>query len=768
MRIVHVAPDFYPVPPSNYGGIERMIFSLIEESVKYGHEVFLYAHKDSKTSATLIPYQHGFGNPQQIAEFVKETLPDHIDIIHDHTHLSVIGRQKLHIPTICTIHDSLNNDIEFPVYLSKRALEFIGENKGFFIYNGIDLKEYEVTVEKDDYLLFLGVLNWHKGIHHALDIAEKTKQKLIIAGPIFNWEYFHSHVEQRIAMMENVEYIGEVGGKERLNLLQKAKCLLFPTSWEEPFGLVMVEAMACGTPVVALKNGAVPEVLNGFADMICETTDEMAVRLQRPFPDPYQLREYVSVRFSKETMTNNYLSLYEKVLNKKKKENIPNIFQFSDLYEKANRYKELQIDEAARHCFNQLLSSDDASIEEKLAACDQAADMYYQLGNDEMEREFIYKSFEFDTPRAEFCCRLGYQFLQRNKIDQAIYWYTQATKLTQPQNPGKFYYEACWTWLPYIQLCICYFKKGEYALSYQCNEQARLLNPDYENIINNKKLLEDLLLPSPSVEETEFIETNLNNIDGMPFKMRLQTPGLIEETLIHSGSWEPNLVGFLRPFLTEGDLVLDIGANIGYHSLHFASLLPKVDCISFEPHPIIYEQLTDNIRINQFSNINAYQVAVGDVSGTTSFFMQDEKAYNRGMSAIEYYQGIGAEFTKIEVKKIAIDDFLSKEMQKRVKIIKIDTQGFEYQVISGAKNTIEKSRPIIIAELHDNTSKDPQNILSILTGYKVFKFQPWSGEICTIDGPDPKDFRDDYLYVPEYLQSAFYRIAVGGQLSTLR
>ena len=129
---------------------------------------------------------------------------------------------------------------------------------GFFVYNGIDLNEYQFSDVKEDYLLFLGLLNWHKGINYAIDVAEKTNQKLIIAGPIFNWTYYTKEIEPRIKNNPNIQYVGEVGGQQKQDLLKKAKCFLFPTSWEEPFGLVMIEAMACGTPVLAFPNGAVP------------------------------------------------------------------------------------------------------------------------------------------------------------------------------------------------------------------------------------------------------------------------------------------------------------------------------------------------------------------------------------------------------------------------------------------------------------------------------------------------------------------------------
>lgn len=315
LKIVQVAPDVYPVPPENYGGIEAVVYELTEELVKQGHDVYLFAPKVSKTSAKLIPYIHNSkGDYNQIVDFVLKNLPEGVDIIHDHTLVSALGRKDLNIPTVCTIHGTINYKVKYPVFVSKRAREVIGGNHGFYVYNGLNLKEYEFLEDKQDYMLYLGRLDKIKGLDIALDIADKTKKKLVIAGPVHDFNYYSKVVEPRIKNNSRIEYIGSVGGKKKQEILKHASCLLFPTSWEEPFGLVMIEAMACGTPVLALSNGAVPEVLKGFPQLICKSAEEMIQKVEASnFPHPNSLREYVLNNFTTENMAAGYLEIYRKL-----------------------------------------------------------------------------------------------------------------------------------------------------------------------------------------------------------------------------------------------------------------------------------------------------------------------------------------------------------------------------------------------------------------------------------------------------------------------
>ncbi len=317
LRIVQVSPDAITVPPKDYGGIERVIYDLTEELTRQGHEVFLYAKQGSRSSASLIPYPHQDSNIQAVAEFVSSSLPEGVDVIHDHTHASVIDKLGLDIPVVNTIHDSRKNTAENPVYLCRKALHDVGESIGFYAYNGINMDDYEFSGEKKDYLLFIGLLYSHKGINYAMDVAEKTGKKLVIAGPIYKLDYYKSEIEPRLLKNPNFRYVGSVGGNVRQLLLKYAECMLFPTIWEEPFGLVMIEAMACGTPVLAFGNGAVPEVLSGLPGLICKDTEEMAYKVLNPsYPDPATLRKYVEEHFSSGKMAESYLQIYGEVMKK--------------------------------------------------------------------------------------------------------------------------------------------------------------------------------------------------------------------------------------------------------------------------------------------------------------------------------------------------------------------------------------------------------------------------------------------------------------------
>ncbi len=317
LRIAQVAPDYYPVPPKNYGGIERVVYDLTEELVEMGNEVYLFAPKGS-SSAKIINYQHNSVSPKEIAEFVKRNLPPDIDIIHDHTHASVVGRLNLDIPTICTIHTPVNNPVKYPVYVSKSAREIHAGGNGYYVYNGINPNDFEYSEIKDDFVLYMGMLAWYKGIVHALEAVEKTGDKLILAGPIFDMDYYQREIEPMIKANPNVKYIGEVGGKRRAELLRNAKCLLLPTVCNEPFGLIMVEAMVSGTPILALSNGAVPEVLHVFPELICNTPVEMTEKLKRQeFPDPKEMRSYALANFTRDKMAKEYLKIYNELINSK-------------------------------------------------------------------------------------------------------------------------------------------------------------------------------------------------------------------------------------------------------------------------------------------------------------------------------------------------------------------------------------------------------------------------------------------------------------------
>ncbi|MFD1956041.1 glycosyltransferase family 4 protein [Paenibacillus thailandensis] len=317
LRIVQVVsnvPNAYPLPPFNQGGTEKVVYDLTEELVKLGHTVYLYAAQGSSSSAHLIPYPKDL-KEKNIGAFVAATLPDDIDIIHDHTFSSSMKTAALSTPVITSHHIPVRHQGFNPVYVSRNALRVHGQNNGRFVYNGINIEEYEYSEDKRDYLLFMGRIMKEKGVHHAIYVAEKANLPLKIAGPIKDLEYFNKELKPKITSLPNIEYIGAVGGALKQSLLKHAKYLLFPSLWEEPFGLTMIEAMACGTPVLALANGAVPEVLAGFPDLICHSPDEMFVKTIWDIPPrPRDLRDYVAQHFSSSRMAEEYEKLYRDII----------------------------------------------------------------------------------------------------------------------------------------------------------------------------------------------------------------------------------------------------------------------------------------------------------------------------------------------------------------------------------------------------------------------------------------------------------------------
>ncbi|WP_410514552.1 glycosyltransferase [Paenibacillus sp. BR2-3] len=311
MRIVQVVPNIIPIPGS--GGIERVAFLLSNELVKRGHEVYVYALAGSSSNAVIIPYGHRGFFKHNIKDFVIHTLPDDVDVIHDHTHDLVIGRENLNVPTVSTIHTEwgLSIPLKFPVYVTKTKLMMSTNNShGAYVHNGIDLNGYALEKNKDDYLLFLGRIDREKGVRDAVRLAEQTGMRTIIAGPVWDQELY-GEIYPRMEKAPNISYVGEVHGMEKQNLLMNAKWLLFPTACEEQFGLVLVEALACGTSVAAYGRGAVPEVLQGLPQFICDNFDDMKRLIEGLSPfSPQELREYVSLRYTKEKMTDEYLELY--------------------------------------------------------------------------------------------------------------------------------------------------------------------------------------------------------------------------------------------------------------------------------------------------------------------------------------------------------------------------------------------------------------------------------------------------------------------------
>jgi glycosyltransferase involved in cell wall biosynthesis len=308
------------LPPPKDGGTERIVYELSEEIAKRGHELILYARGGSRSSGTVFSYPYDSFDDGTIARYVQNTLPPNVDIIHDHTFSSSMNGLSTDVPIVSTRHIPYVTDATHPVYVSNNALQSIGTGKGVYIYNGISPEAYEFNETKQDYLFFMGRIVPSKGVSQAIDVAEQTDSRLIIAGPKHDVGYFNRYIAPRLSRNKKLSYVEAVGGQLRQDLLKNARCVLFPVQWNEPFGLVMIESLACGTPVLALNKGSVKEVLHGLPQYICETTYEMArkIRYVHDMYTPRQLRNYVSENFHINQMADSYLKYYKKVISGKK------------------------------------------------------------------------------------------------------------------------------------------------------------------------------------------------------------------------------------------------------------------------------------------------------------------------------------------------------------------------------------------------------------------------------------------------------------------
>lgn len=339
MKIAQIILPWISLPPQSYGGTERIVYTLTEELVKRGHDVTLFAAGDSKTSAKLdflFPVSLGLQgnvksalttsfNPLRHTSYAFSKAGE-FDIIHSHAqYLGLPFSSMVKTPTVHTFHRVYQGtDDEVGLVTQYKEQNFVsisnsqrdlGLNFVATVYNGIPVEDYEFSGKPGDYLFWTGRMLPKKGILESIDIARKFGMKLKIAGVVTDGEFFEKNINPHIDGV-HIEYLGELTQKEMGNLYKGAYATLFPISWREPFGLVMVESMACGTPVVAYRQGAVSEVLEeGKAGFIVETIDEAVAALQNiPNITRSDCRRRVEEHFSVAKMTDGYERVYQKVL----------------------------------------------------------------------------------------------------------------------------------------------------------------------------------------------------------------------------------------------------------------------------------------------------------------------------------------------------------------------------------------------------------------------------------------------------------------------
>jgi glycosyltransferase involved in cell wall biosynthesis len=336
MRIAVVAPCWFPVPPLGYGGIEWVVSLLADGLVDSGHDVTLFASGDSHTKANLA-YVHATAPSEWIGRSFWELRhvlhclerADEFDVINDHSGppAATLGA-IVDTPVVHTVHGPLEGEPgllydQIAAVAPDTALVSLSMNQRkprpnlnwiANCPNALDLSVYPFRPYRGDYLLFLGRLSPDKGAHRAVAVAMEAGLPLKIAGKMREpkeREYFAEFVEPHLG--DGIEWLGEVSHGQKVELLQHARATLFPIEWEEPFGLVMIESMACGTPVIATSRGAVPEVIeHGRSGIVVDDYRLFSAALEEADRlDPRELRHYVEERFSPRRMVRDYVKAFQ-------------------------------------------------------------------------------------------------------------------------------------------------------------------------------------------------------------------------------------------------------------------------------------------------------------------------------------------------------------------------------------------------------------------------------------------------------------------------
>ncbi len=338
MHIAMISTPFVPVPPRDYGGTELVVYELVEGLLDRGHEVTLFGTGDSHARARLRSlYPHGQWPPDPITDLnhvswaMQQIAEGEYDVIHAHSAaVLAVARLTPHIPLVYTLHHTheatLSDyykhfpDVHYVAISADQRRRETGVERCTVIHHGLDPARYHWTDEPEPYVCFVGRFAREKGPHTAIDAAELAGVPIRIAGDVHppNHDYFHAEVEPRLRR-PHVSSLGCIGTAQKVPLLRAARALLAPIDWEEPFGLILIEAMLSGCPVVSFGRGSVPELIEpGITGFIAGSMEEMA-DLIRPGGavdqlDRRRVRARALRRFSRERMLLEYEALYRSVV----------------------------------------------------------------------------------------------------------------------------------------------------------------------------------------------------------------------------------------------------------------------------------------------------------------------------------------------------------------------------------------------------------------------------------------------------------------------
>jgi glycosyltransferase involved in cell wall biosynthesis len=341
LRIAQVAPLYESVPPRLYGGTERIVSYLTEELVAAGHDVTLFASGDSQTSARLFA---GCARALRLANCADPlalhlAMVEHVarrardfDVVHfhiDYLHFPASSRARYRHLT--TLHGRLDLPDIVPVFAQFADMPVVSISDAqraplpdlawqATVPHGLPQDLYRFEPRRGDYLAFLGRVSPEKGLDHAIEIARRTGYRLRVAAKIdrIDRDYYTRHIAAMLRQ-GHVEFLGEIGERDKQELLGGALALVFPINWPEPFGMVMVEAMACGTPVIAYGRGSVPEVLDdGVTGLVCDGVDRAVAAVGRIHElSRAACRRMFEQRFTAARMASDYTAIYRRILQRR-------------------------------------------------------------------------------------------------------------------------------------------------------------------------------------------------------------------------------------------------------------------------------------------------------------------------------------------------------------------------------------------------------------------------------------------------------------------